>query len=198
MIEPTNERETIALFKTMQVQLGWYIVHLQVRCPDAIIENQNGERLRAEFEYDAKNFMRHGHRPGDCDLVIAWENSWAFPTVPVLELCNVVQNLTPPVLLVSAQKKEQVIIKTFSLTPDIVDWLAEQKNASETARAAITEYRDRKEPPPEPDMIILLRRVLVEIQELKDRGVTIAPEVNHIVEQVNGEAESILLDVFGK
>jgi len=86
MFEPTNEAETIELYKLVQEQLGWRIVHLQTPFPDAIIENASGQQLVAEFEYTAKNFKAHGHDPAGCDLVICWTNGWADAPVPVWAL----------------------------------------------------------------------------------------------------------------
>jgi len=83
---PQNEEETIALFKLAQHQLGWRIVHLQTRFPDAVIENGHGQRLIVEFEYRATNFLTHGHCPIGCDLIIAYENDWENSPVPVWEL----------------------------------------------------------------------------------------------------------------
>jgi len=86
MIQPTNEAETIRLFTLAGDLLGWRIVHLQERFPDAIIENSRGQRLTAEFEYCARNFQQHGHNPRGCDLVICWCNLWPDATVPVWAL----------------------------------------------------------------------------------------------------------------
>jgi len=83
MLEPRNEAETIELFEAAQESLGWQIVHLQVRFPDAIIENVKGQRLTVEFEYKARNFHHHGHDPAGCDLIVCWRNNWPAAPVPV-------------------------------------------------------------------------------------------------------------------
>lgn len=82
---PTNEAETIKLYRLAQARLGWSIVHLQTACPDAIIA-KNGYKLRAEFEYKARNFKMHGHDPDDCDIIICWVNDYPDAPVPVWEL----------------------------------------------------------------------------------------------------------------
>lgn len=61
-------------------------MHLQSRCPDAIIENKHGESLRAEFEFDAGNFRAHGHDPKSCDIIISWKASQRLHALPVFEL----------------------------------------------------------------------------------------------------------------
>lgn len=90
------------------------------------------------------------------------------------------------------------IIKTFSITQDLVDWLATQKNQSKVVRKALEEYKKKNDPHPEPDAISLLKQVLDEIRDLKEQGVTVTPEVEHIVEKANGEADNLLLEAFGK
>jgi len=86
MAFPENEEETIALFKLIQHQLGWRIAHLQTRFPDAVIENENGQQLVAEFEYKSKNFRMHGHSPTGCDLIICYQNNWEEAPMPVWAL----------------------------------------------------------------------------------------------------------------
>lgn len=102
---PSNEAETIVLYKLVQKHLGWRIVHLQTAFPDAVIENHNGIRLTIEFEYLARGFKRHGHDFGSgCDLVICWRNDWPGAPLPVwaLEDCakeeaRIVEELLNPV-----------------------------------------------------------------------------------------------------
>ena len=78
---PRNEEEVIELYKLAQYRLGWPIIHLQRKCPDAIVA-KNGHQLRAEFEHKARNFKAHGHDPGDCDLIICWHNNWPDAPLP--------------------------------------------------------------------------------------------------------------------
>lgn len=83
---PTNERETIELFKDLQDDLGWHIVHLQGPFPDAIIENASGKQLIVEFEYEARNFKKHKHDKTGCDLIICFRNNWIDAPLPVFAL----------------------------------------------------------------------------------------------------------------
>lgn len=87
---PSNEAETIILYKLIQNRLGWRIKHLQTAFPDASIENQNGKILIAEFEYLANNFQSHGHDPSVCDLIICWHNDWIKSPLPVWALEEIV------------------------------------------------------------------------------------------------------------
>ena len=96
MLEPTNEAETIELFKLAQGWLGWCIVIEMRGFPDAVIENENGQRLAVEFEYRAKNFDYHKHDPGGCDLVVCWADDWPGASLPVWAL----QDSLPPGWLV--------------------------------------------------------------------------------------------------
>lgn len=95
MLEPRNEAETIVLYKLVQEQLGWRIVHLQTAFPDAIIENARGQRLVVEFECQAKNFKWHGHDPADCDLIVCWTNDWADTPIPVWALNDILSSDHP-------------------------------------------------------------------------------------------------------
>ena len=83
---PTNEKETIELYKLAQDKLGWHIVHLQGPFPDAIIENASGKQLVAEFEHKARNFKQHGHDPAGSDIIICWTNNWHDAPLPVWAL----------------------------------------------------------------------------------------------------------------
>lgn len=90
IVFPSNEAETITLYKLAQDKLGWRIVRLQTRFPDAIIENARGQRLIVEFEYLAKNFKLHKHDKDGCDLIVCWRNNWGDAPLPVWELGAVV------------------------------------------------------------------------------------------------------------
>jgi len=85
---PTNEAETIELFKVVQSRLGWRITFSQGAFPDAIIESDDGDRLTVEFEYLSRNFERHGHDPGGCDLLICWVDNWPDAPLPVQALAD--------------------------------------------------------------------------------------------------------------
>ena len=166
---PSNEAETIELFKLNRDQLGWRIVHLQTAFPDAIIENARGQRLVIEFEYLAKNFKAHGHDPDGCDLFVCWYNNWPASPLPVWEICramglsleNVVAELSVPVIVNTSLNDKT--------DRDILDWLDEQSNRSEAVRRAIRFYIARTEGPS-------LADILAEVRALPSRLSVVAVE----------------------
>ena len=85
---PSNEAETITLFRLLQGKLGWRIIESQKNAfPDAVIENTKGRRLNVEFEFEDRNFRKHGHPVDDsCDLIVCWRARWENPPLPVWEL----------------------------------------------------------------------------------------------------------------
>jgi hypothetical protein len=85
---PSCEREVVGLFEVFQSLLGWRIVHLQKNFPDAIIEDEDGNREVVEFEYAARNFKYHKHDPERCDRIICWYNNWPDAPLPVWALNN--------------------------------------------------------------------------------------------------------------
>ena len=30
-----------------------------------------------EFEFESRNFLRHGHDPNGCDMIVCWTHNWA-------------------------------------------------------------------------------------------------------------------------
>lgn len=86
---PSDENETIMLYKLIQKRLGWKITHLQESFPDAVI-SKGGHDLKAEFEYKARTF-KHFHPPEGCDLIICWHNDWPDAPLPVWALDEVAQ-----------------------------------------------------------------------------------------------------------
>jgi hypothetical protein len=44
------------------------------------------QRVRVEFEYESRNFLRHLHDPNQCDLIVCWEHNWAECPLEVVEL----------------------------------------------------------------------------------------------------------------
>jgi hypothetical protein len=91
---PMNEQEVIFLFGTVAEQLGFMMTHLQAEFPDgeAMVEVEPGrwQRVRIEFEYESRNFMRHNHDPQGCDLIVCWAHNWPDCPLDVIELRGVV------------------------------------------------------------------------------------------------------------
>jgi hypothetical protein len=49
--------------------------------------------IKAEFKYESRNFLAHGHRIDDCDLIICWKHNWEGCPVEVLELSKVIADI---------------------------------------------------------------------------------------------------------
>ncbi|HET9840003.1 MAG TPA: hypothetical protein VFR84_17375 [Candidatus Angelobacter sp.] len=93
---PTNEMGVLGLFVAEAKRLGFKILRLQAGYPDceAMREVAPGrwQRVRIEFEFESRNFLAHGHRVGDCELIVCWENNWQNCPVEVIELKALVEN----------------------------------------------------------------------------------------------------------
>jgi len=94
--EPVNEMGVMVLFSMMAQQLGFVIESVQSGFPDceAKIEVEPGrwQHFRIEFEYESKQFKKHGHDPNQCDLIVCWRHNWKGcpPNLQVLELSQLV------------------------------------------------------------------------------------------------------------
>jgi hypothetical protein len=77
---PVNELGVVFLFGILAAELGFQVESLQGNFPDceARREVQPGrwQRQRIEFEYESKNFERHGHDPRQCDVIVCWRHNW--------------------------------------------------------------------------------------------------------------------------
>ena len=53
------------------------------------------QRVRIELEYLSRNFVAHGHKADECDVIVCWIHNW--PECPenlqVIELSKVVKRL---------------------------------------------------------------------------------------------------------
>lgn len=95
---PTNEGGVVCLFGAMAEQLGFMVLRIQAEFPDCeairLIGPERYQPVRIEFEYESRNFVKHGHDPAGCDLIVCWEHNWEDCPVEVVELKTAVQNLT--------------------------------------------------------------------------------------------------------
>lgn len=86
---PVNELGVVALFAKVCEELGFIIEETRAEYPDYIARQQikrGWERIAIEFEYRSTNFLRHGHDPALCDLIVCWEHDWLGSPIRVLSL----------------------------------------------------------------------------------------------------------------
>ncbi len=87
--EPINEAGVIMLFGAMALDLGFAVERVVAAYPDCEAKRrtpQGWQRARIEFEYQSRNFEKHGHDPAGCDLIVCWEHNWVECPLEVLEL----------------------------------------------------------------------------------------------------------------
>jgi hypothetical protein len=89
---PANELGVVFLFGMVARQLGFVVMRIQTAFPDCEamrkIDDQTWQKVRIEFEYESRNFLRHGHPPSGCDLVVCWIHNWHECPVEVVELSS--------------------------------------------------------------------------------------------------------------
>ena len=87
---PTNEGGVISLFGAMAVSLGFLILRIQTEFPDCealrVAGKDRNRPVKIEFELESRNFLRHGHDPNGCDIVVCWEHNWPECPLEVIEL----------------------------------------------------------------------------------------------------------------
>lgn len=97
--EPTNEDGVILLFGMLAAKLGLLVRRVQGEFPDCEVmcEVEAGRwiSLLIEFEFESRNFARHGHRPDGCDMIVCWVHNWERcpASLQVLELSRVVKEV---------------------------------------------------------------------------------------------------------
>ena len=77
---PTNEAGVLFAFGVMAGRLGFAVKRWQVAFPDcvAVREMAKGQwqDQNVEVEFESKNFLRHGHDPKKCDVIVCWIHNW--------------------------------------------------------------------------------------------------------------------------
>ena len=48
------------------------------------------QRVRIEFEYESRNFLRHMHEASRCDVIVCWVHNWPECPLEVIELSKLV------------------------------------------------------------------------------------------------------------
>src|SRR3989338_1911741 len=97
---PLNEQGVIFLFGMICFELGYVVEAVKPGFPDCEAKRKidgrkdHWERVRIEFEYQSKNFIEHGHDATGCDLIVCWEHNWTDCPIEVLELKNIIKELS--------------------------------------------------------------------------------------------------------
>ena len=74
---PTNEQGVVFLFGRLASRLGFDVESVQIAFPDCVAR-RNGKTCRIEFEYRASSYETHRHPPRGADLIVCWDNDWAY------------------------------------------------------------------------------------------------------------------------
>lgn len=87
---PTNEDGVLVLFGALAERLGFMIERVQQGFPDCeamrLVGPDRCQRVRIEFEYDSRNFLKHMHEASKCDIIVCWVNNWPECPLEVIEL----------------------------------------------------------------------------------------------------------------
>ena len=96
---PINELGVVFLFGAVARQKGFVVTRLQPEFPDCEalrqVQPDRWQRTLIEFEHESRNFLMHGHRVEDCDLIVCWNHNWPECPLEVLELKNMVWSEFP-------------------------------------------------------------------------------------------------------
>jgi len=91
---PTNELGVLFLFGTVAAQLGFVVTWIRSEFPDCeamiLVGPEKWQRIRIEFEYESRNFLKHMHDAKGCDLIVCWKHNWPECPIEVLELSKLV------------------------------------------------------------------------------------------------------------
>lgn len=78
---PTTEAGVLVAFGMIAAELGLVVLRVQTEFPDCevLCEMEPGrwQRLRVEFEFESRNFLRHHHDANGCDMIVCWVHNWA-------------------------------------------------------------------------------------------------------------------------
>jgi hypothetical protein len=125
LFEPGSEGETCLLFGCLMPYIGEELEKLGFTAseiyvdewtekPTDIVLQVDGRRLRVEFELFSSNFLSHGHKIEECDLIACWKNDWDNAPVRILELSKMVEERFPQ-LIVEKRPKHPERVKPWSL-----------------------------------------------------------------------------------
>lgn len=87
---PVNELGVVFVFGMMARRLGFVVHRLQAGFPDCIAMREVApgiwQRVRIEFEFESRNFLKHKHRKDKCDVIVCWKHNWKECPLDVVEL----------------------------------------------------------------------------------------------------------------
>ncbi len=87
---PVNEAGVVYLFGMLAARLGFVVMRIQTEFPDceAMRQVDKGvwQKVRIEFEFESRNFLKHLHRTEDCDMIVCWTHNWSECPLEVVEL----------------------------------------------------------------------------------------------------------------
>lgn len=99
---PINEQGVVFLFGRILEDLNLYIEEIRIKYPDCVARRYTGkgwERIYIEFEYQASNFIQHGHDPHECNAIVCWENDLSpedrnkLTGIEIIELKSLIEEL---------------------------------------------------------------------------------------------------------
>ena len=94
---PVNELGVVFVFGAMARRLGFIVHRLQAGFPDCIAMREMApgqwQRVRIEFEFESRNFLRHRHRADRCDLIVCWRHNWKECPLEVVELREAIEKI---------------------------------------------------------------------------------------------------------
>lgn len=77
--EPVNEQGVVLLFGMMAEELGYTVESAQTAFPDCEAKRCVGldmwQHVRIEFEFESRNFLKHGHPSRGCDVIVCWRHN---------------------------------------------------------------------------------------------------------------------------
>jgi hypothetical protein len=80
----------ILLFGAMAEKLGFAVLKIGTAYPDCeafrVMEGGRLERVKIEFEFESRNFLRHMHEASKADMIVCWRHNWAECPLEVVEL----------------------------------------------------------------------------------------------------------------
>ena len=96
---PVNEAGVVFAFGMVARMLGFTVHRIQTEFPDCEamrrVAKGQWQRVRIEFEFESRNFLKHGHNPKGCDVIVCWTDNWPErpKNLQVIELRKVLKKI---------------------------------------------------------------------------------------------------------